>query len=32
MARTFLDVYADAERGFTDAAFQARFMKFRLGE
>jgi hypothetical protein len=28
-ARTFLDVHADAERGFTDETFQARLMAFR---
>jgi hypothetical protein len=32
VARTFLDVHADAARGFTDESFQARFMKFRRGE
>jgi hypothetical protein len=32
LARTFLDVHADAAQGFTDETFEARFMQFRLGE
>jgi hypothetical protein len=32
VARTHLDVHADAAQGFTDETFEERFMKFRLGE
>jgi hypothetical protein len=30
--RRFIDVHADAERGFDDAAFKERFLAFRQGE